>query len=212
MAFNIDLHVHTMMSGDNDSEPESMVLDAIAKGLHGIAFTEHSSYRASSDVDRLRHRYSDRLLILRGVEFSCLEGHCLVFGLDTDRLGLSGASAERLLGEVKKRGGVMIPAHPYRTGSGIGELVRSLDGIHAIECANGANIHPMNVRAARDASALGLPCVGGSDAHGPGEVGKCYTEFDSEVTHDNFIERLTSGRYRAHDIRKISRMDWLITD
>ena len=101
MAFNIDLHVHTMMSGDNDSEPESMVLDAIAKGLHGIAFTEHSSYRASSYVDRLRHRYSGKLLILRGVEFSCLEGHCLVYGLDTDRLGLSGASAERLLEEVK---------------------------------------------------------------------------------------------------------------
>ena len=41
MKFKIDLHIHTRESGDNDSDPEEVVVNAIEAGLDGIAFTEH---------------------------------------------------------------------------------------------------------------------------------------------------------------------------
>ena len=107
---------------------------------------------------------------------------------------------------VTKAGGVVIPSHPYRPGTSLGDLVRSVNGIAGIEGYNGANMNAYNVKAIEAAKSLRLPYTGGSDAHSPQEVGSCYTEFDDPVTPDNFIGLLKAGRYRGVDTRKISRL------
>lgn len=204
----IDLHVHTAHSGDNDAEPEEMLRQAIARRLDGIAFTEHYSYEASEFAVRLKARYKHAMItILRGVEFSALEGHCLVFGADTDKLTLRGAPVAELVRIVNEAGGVVIPSHPFRRGSGIGERMNMLPGIAAVEGYNGCNPHSMNVMAINAANAMGLPFTGGSDAHAPSEVGNCFTVFQSRVTEDNFIDLLRAGQYTGHDERKISRYE-----
>ena len=205
MGFLIDLHVHTLHSGDSDAEPEEMVEAAIVRGLDGIAFTEHYSYGASAYADQLRERYAGRIGIYRGVEVSALEGHVLVFGLDTDRLSLGGAPVEELLRAIRAHNAVAIPSHPYRRGSSLESLVMELEGITALEGFNGCNLHSMNTSAIEAAALLGLPFTGGSDAHAPREVGSCYTEFEREVSEDSLIASLHEGRYTGHDIRKISR-------
>ncbi len=204
-SFRIDLHVHSLLSGDNLADPEECIARAIALGLQGLAFTEHYSYAASETLEPLIERYRDRILVLRAVEYSVAEGHCLVFGVDTDRLGLQYAPAEKLVREVNLMGGVVIPSHPYRGGSGLGDLILTLSGIAAIEGHNGCNSHVFNQRAIQAAQRLRLPVTGGSDAHEPGEVGTCYTVFPERVTADNFIGLLTAGRYTAVDTRKVSR-------
>jgi len=205
MSVRVDLHVHTLHSGDNETEPEEMIEEAINRGLHGIAFTEHYSYEASQYADQLRGKYLNRIKLFRGVEISAAEGHLLVFGLNTDRLSLGGAPAAEIMEAASEHGGVVIPSHPYRRGSSLGDMVIGLSGFTALEGYNGCNLHPMNIMAIEAAASLGLPFTGGSDAHAPTEVGSCYTEFDTEVTEDNFIETLKTGRYRGRDIRKISR-------
>src|SRR3990172_1604999 len=94
MKFRIDMHVHSKYSGDTDSEPEEAILHAISLDLQGIAFTEHYSYAASDYAESLKDKYSDSILILRGVEFSTEEGHCLIFGVDTDGLAIRYAPVE----------------------------------------------------------------------------------------------------------------------
>lgn len=201
----IDLHVHSRHSGDNDSDPEESVVRAIDQGLDGIAFTEHYSYGASEPVEVLREKYGNQIMIFRGVEFSSAEGHCLVFGVDTDRLDMKGASCEAVVNIVNRRGGVVIPSHPYRYGNSLGDHIRYVAGICAVEGYNGCNMHEMNARAVEIACALNLPYTGGSDAHSPSEVGSCYTEFDHDVTYENFIVALREGRYRGIDRRRIRR-------
>lgn len=203
--FSVDLHVHSHLSGDNSADPEECIVHAIERGLHGIAFTEHYSFRASGPIDRLEERYRGRILILRGVEYSAAEGHCLVFGVDTDRLLTPYAPAEELVREVSRAGGVVIPSHPYRSGSGLGDLVNTLPGIAAIEGHNGCNYRSFNERAIQAARRRGLPCTGGSDAHLPGEVGSCHTVFPERVTAGNLVELLRAGVYDAVDTRKVSR-------
>jgi hypothetical protein len=45
---------------------------------------------------------------------------------------------------------------------------------------------------------LGLPGVGGSDAHSPLSVGRCYTRFEWEVTSvEELVAELRAGRFRA---------------
>lgn len=206
MKFKIDLHVHTKYSGDNDSDPEDAVLRAIELGLHGIAFTEHYSYEASEPVEILKEKYRNSILIFRGVEFSTAEGHCLIFGVDTDRLSIKYASVTEVMRVVHKEGGVVIPSHPYRSVNSLGDLVRNMPGLCALEGYNGCNMHAYNVKAIKAAEALKLPFTGGSDAHTPWEVGSCFTEFDDAVTEDNFIDALKAGKFRGVDTRKISRL------
>ena len=203
--FKVDLHVHTSSSGDNDADLEEVIERAVEVGLDGIAITEHYSYAASEQVERLRDTYRGVITLFRGVELSAAEGHCLVFGTDTDKLCLRYAPAHEVVRAVTAAGGIVIPSHPFRGGSGLGELVLGLPGIGALEGFNGANMHAMNARAVAAAERLGLPYTGGSDAHAPAEVGSCYTAFEAPVTTENLVQRLRAGGFRGIDARKISR-------
>ena len=206
MAFNIDLHVHSLASGDSDATPEELISQAIKIGLHGIAFTEHYYYEASDPVEMLIERYRNEILVLRGVEVSAMEGHCLVFGVNTDRLLSAYLPMSEVVQVVNRYGGVVIPSHPYRGINSLGDAVKTLKGICALEGYNGCNLHAFNVRAVETAAVLKLPFTGGSDAHDYSSVGLCYTSFAEAVTHENFVERLKSGNYRGADTRKISRL------
>ena len=201
----IDLHVHSLYSTDNNSDPEETIIRAIELGLHGIAFTEHYHYAASEPMEALKEKYGNSIRIFRGVEFSAEEGHCLVFGADTDRMNIKYAPVAELIRRVAEDGGVVIPSHPYRPGTSLGDLLYDVKGIAGLEGCNGANMHAYNVKAIAAAAALQLPYTGGSDAHAPEEAGSCYTEFFEDVTYENLIEMLKAGNYRGMDTRKISR-------
>lgn len=201
MKYKVDLHVHSRYSEDNNSDPESSIQQAISLGLHGIAFTEHYFYKSSGPIERLKEIYRGRIIIFRGVEFSTAEGHCLVFGADTDLLVPTRAPVGDLIRIVNRAGGVVIPSHPYRKGTSLGDMVLRLEGLCALEGCNGFNMKAYNSMAIDMAKALGLPYTGGSDAHAPEEVGLCYTEFNREVTDENLIELLRSGDFQGVDNR-----------
>lgn len=206
MKYRIDLHVHSKYSGDTDSEPEETVIHAIRLDLYGIAFTEHYSFEASEAAEKLREKYHGKIMIFRGVEFSSEDGHCLVFGVNTDRLSIKYAPAEELVRVVNEHGGVVIPSHPFRGGNSIGEKIEQVKGFCAIEGYNGYSHHSHNIKAVSTAEKLRLPYTGGSDAHESKEVGACYTEFNDPVTYSNFIELLKAGNYRGADTRKVSKV------
>ncbi|MGO9014042.1 MAG: PHP domain-containing protein [Dissulfurispiraceae bacterium] len=206
MKFRVDLHVHTSYSQDSDADPEEMVLRAIELKLDGLAFTEHYSYAASGHSEALKEKYKGTLRIFRGVEYSTAEGHCLIFGADTDRLLSKNTPVDEVSRIVNIAGGVVIPSHPYRKGTSLLDLIITVQGICALEGYNGCNMPSFNARAVEVAKKRNLPYTGGSDAHSPGEVGSCYTEFDDEVTDDNFIYLLRQGRYHGFDKRRRSLM------
>lgn len=201
MKFRVDLHVHSKYSEDNDAEPEECIIQALKMNLFGIAFTEHYSYEASEPIEKLKEKYKGKIKIFRGVEFSTAEGHCLIFGVNTDKLLPKYSPVADIIRLVNDAGGVVIPSHPYRKGASIGDMVRLVDGFCAIEGYNGCNMHAYNAKAVETAKLLNLPYTGGSDAHAPEEVGLCFTEFDDAVTENNFIELLKKGAYQGVDNR-----------
>ncbi len=206
MKSRIDIHIHSKFSGDTDSEPEETLIHAMQAGLDGVAFTEHYSYEASEFVEELRKPYKKEIMIFRGVELSSADGHCLVFGVNTDLLSIKDASMEEVVRVVNEEGGVVIPTHPFRGNNSIGDRVKDLNGICAIEGHNGYSHYSQNLEAVKTAEEIGLPYTGGSDAHVPNEAGACYTEFDNEVTYDNFLDLLRGGAYKGVDTRKVSKV------
>jgi hypothetical protein len=205
MKYRVDIHVHSRFSGDGTAEPEDYIERAIELDLDGIVFTEHYSYEASEPLEMIKEKYNNEIMIFRGVELSSVEGHCLVFGVNTDTLKLGNSPMSDVIRVVNRNGGVVIPSHPYRRGHGMGDTVRGIDGLCALEGFNGYNMRSYNQKAIEAARELNIPYTGGSDAHMPSEVGCCYTEFDEEVTPDNFIALLKKGNYRGVDARRVSR-------
>lgn len=198
--FRIDIHNHTVYSGDSTLEPEEAVQRAIELGLDGIAFTEHNTLLDPYVAARLREKYAGAALVLSGIEYTSREGHLLVFGYADagfGGLGLYGP-AQDLIRLVGERGGVVIPAHPFRGWSLFKGELGSLAGITAIEAYNGHNTAEENEQAVAYAARCGIATTGGSDSHDVDDVGRCCTEFATPVADEaGFIGQIKAGRSRG---------------
>lgn len=194
--FRIDMHVHSLYSGESLAEPRDIVEAAIEKGLDGIVITEHERLSCSLPFETLR-KTTPRLVILRGVEVSTDAGHMLVYGVTDEDWKDWGANrvsnAQETITRAAELGGVAVPAHPYKLeGNGpfdfgpsvsVDVRVKGLVGLKALEICNGKQLRFPTVCEILGAYAhsIGLPGTGGSDAHVPDEVGRSYTAFRSPV-------------------------------
>jgi predicted metal-dependent phosphoesterase TrpH len=212
MPYAIDLHIHTTAgSADSNLRPPVLRERAVALGLHGVQITEHFRVWSRHEADDLVAGHG--LLVFRGMEWNTELGHILVLGLDTYRPEIRAAAELRRY--VVDHGGLMIAAHPFRHAfDPIPALWKahkssdvSLDAarrhpvfefVDAVEVLNGASTDKENDLTARVAASLGLPGVGGSDAHYAEDVGRAVTLFDQPIrTEQDLIDALRRGCFRA---------------
>jgi predicted metal-dependent phosphoesterase TrpH len=183
MLHRFDLHVHSFFSGDAASSPEQLVAAARAKGLAGIAITDHNSCESAEYC--LKHGLSneagtpvDGFLVVPGVEVSTADGHLLCIGVTMPlMIGEPAVAVEAL---VHERGGVAIPAHPYdKWRAGIREEVLRQMRTPVIEVFNAAvTSRDFNVQAKAFAAAAGKVGTAGSDAHHASAVGTADTGYE----------------------------------
>jgi predicted metal-dependent phosphoesterase TrpH len=215
----IDLHVHTSYgSGCSYMDPDQLIRKAKSIGLDGVCITEHDQVWSGENIERLKNKHD--FLVIGGVEVSTDFGHVLVFGL-YDSVREIGTIHE-LRKIVSKEGGVMVLAHPFRYENDIvgAHFLSISDGstsskelekvcsdpdfklIDAMEVYNGrSGINEINFTAVV-AKRLGLPAVGGSDAHATLELGTSYTVFEEEIKDEEaFISQLKKGRFFGVDTR-----------
>lgn len=198
--FKIDLHVHSVFSGDSTIQPEEIVSHAVAAGLDAVCITEHESYSLSEpfqEVSRKTH-----FPVFLAVEYRALEGHLLIFGVKVGAADLfPRLTMQKAVDWVHSRGGVAVPAHPYEismTGSSLGDEVLKLRGLIALETVNGSLSEEANLKAGVAAAQLGIRGIGGSDAHGIQALGKAYTAFPEPIrTMDELVSALRRGGYTA---------------
>jgi hypothetical protein len=198
--FRIDLHVHTSFGGDSLIQPQELVPLSRSAGLDAVCVTEHHSYFLSEPLESISR--TSGFPILRALEYHAAEGHLLIFGLKVGPGDLPrGLPMQRALDWVHGRGGVGVPAHPYQRGllgGSLGDRVLGLAGLLALETLNGSVSPTENQRAVDAAGRLGVPGIGGSDAHGPGVLGRVYTVFPAPVlTSDQLVLALKAGLYTA---------------
>ena len=159
--FTVDLHAHTRFFHGFQAEPTAfdpigarlLALWGRRAGLDGIALTNHDYYR-SFDSARGGPQF------VPGIEVTTTVGHLLVVGPDPPRRTVPGErTPEAVVSQAHRNGCAAIVAHPYRR-----SRVRESDAeFDAVEI-NGK--HPDNAERVRAlAESLGVPVVGGSDAH-----------------------------------------------
>lgn len=194
--FAVDLHTHTRFFHGFESRPtrfDPIGADLLARyarwrGLDGVAVTNHDYY-TDFDTDTASFR------MIPGVEVTTSAGHALVVGPDPPARTEPGElTPQEVVTLAHEAGCAAIIAHPYRRSS-IHEREACFDAVEI----NGK--HPQEIERVRNlAGRLGLPVVGGSDAHFPFEVGRTYTTFEEtdRLTPESVADAIRDGRVEPH--------------
>jgi predicted metal-dependent phosphoesterase TrpH len=209
----IDLHTHTRRhSWDSDLTPDELIDLSKQAGLEGVCLTEHDFFWDEDEVRDLCRRHD--FLVLPGVEINTEDGHMLCFGLTAYVYGMH--RVRELAEHVRKAGGAMVAAHPYRRQAPWkpddpddyrDALLRATANPAYASCwgmerINGRGSDAENAFAAAVCDNLGLPATAGSDAHAAPDVGRCATEFLDHVEDlPGLIEAIRGGRCQAVDLR-----------
>ena len=212
--FVFDLHIHTQKYSDcSFIHPEDLIAQALDAGLQGIALTEHGMRWPDEEFAKLQKQAQPHgLVLINGQEISARnernerEGDFLVFGIKHSLTGRY--TAAQLVERVHAQDGIVIAAHPYKLsrrgkthyyGAGNKIYHLSLDAIELYH-PDHSSLAVTNVQKAMQQ--LGIPGVGGSDAHKIFDVGICVTLFDQRIVNENdFIEQIRRGKARAEKRR-----------
>jgi len=186
MQLSIDLHCHSRFSADGVAEPEALVSEARAKGLHGFAITDHNTCACVDYFEQ--HGFLNKqglpvngLLIIPGQEITTAEGHLLALGVRLP--DLKGIPAFEAVELIHKAGGLAIPPHPYDFfRAGIREPVLETLAIDALEVFNAATtLKRYNRQAFAYAQERGLPMTAASDAHDSAALGTAYSILEADT-------------------------------
>jgi predicted metal-dependent phosphoesterase TrpH len=193
----VDLHSHTMWSGDSTTTPDEIEQAVIDSGLDVLCITDHN---AIGGAQELAERLPCRVVV--GEELRTHAGEIIGLFL-TERIpfGTSPADAARA---IREQGGVVYIPHPFdpmrrnMAEPAIDALVG--DGlVDAIEVLNAkTSLMHLNRRAAEYADAHDLAAGAGSDAHVPLALGAAYVEMPDFHDAASFLASLRVGRIVGH--------------
>jgi predicted metal-dependent phosphoesterase TrpH len=209
-----DLHVHSchsrqsgnfrfLKSRDCYSRPEDVYRVARARGMDLVTITDHDSIGGCLEYLDAHPNATDFFV---SEEVSCrlpqgdIEVHLGVYG-QTERLHRELQPLRRNVFEVTaylRQAGVFFTLnhllHFYRGQIPLGDYLRLLDEVPALEVRNGAMLERHNILV--EASFPTVAAVGGSDAHTLRRIGRTFTEAPG---HDvpSFLDSLRQRRSRA---------------
>jgi predicted metal-dependent phosphoesterase TrpH len=200
-AMLVDLHTHTApASSCSRMTADEYVAACVGLGVHAIALTNHGDASANAELETRLAELG--IVLVHGVEISTLFGDFVLLSPDLDYL-----STLRDVQEVPLRGAVpehaaVVWVHPAagggRSGSvyfpGLAQNIAPI--VDAVEVYNGNWLAPRYVQEAESiAEALGLPRVGGSDAHDASQIMACATEVDRAVASTaDVVDAIKRGR------------------
>lgn len=203
----IDHHVHTSRhSPDSTIDPHELIERARDAGLDGVVITEHDYQWSDEELAELQDAAGD-LVVLSGAEVSTLQGHFLVYGLPDLDEAPPGIDVEDLIGLVRRHGGAIVAAHPFRWGQDFRGLIREFGPtFDALELVSN-NITRETRRLAEallDEYPMGR--TGSSDGHQADVVGCYFTRFPGSIrTMKDFVAALR-GRLGCPGSREGARL------
>jgi len=195
-----DLHTHTVYSKDSLTSPENLVAAGARRGMDVLAVTDHNAIAgalaAQEVADRLREAGNPAPLVIVGEEVMTTAGE--IIGLFLSELVPRGLSPRETIARIRDQGGVVIVPHPFdrlRRGPMTAEALETLwPHVDAIETRNARTTFASdNERARVFAVAHGLLQTAGSDAHTPGEVGRCFVDLPTFDGAESFRQALAQG-------------------
>ncbi len=193
----VDMHSHTMWSGDCTTTPEEIEEAVVAAGIDVLCITDHNAIRGAVELART---LPCRVIV--GEELRTHAGEVIGLFL-TERVPF-GASAHDAAHRIREQGGLVYIPHPFDpVRHNLRELeLRALaaDGlIDAIEAFNAkTSLSHLNEQAAAVARELEVAAGAGSDAHVPEALGAAFVEMPDFDGPAAFLESMREGVVVGH--------------
>ena len=193
----VDLHSHTMWSGDSTTTAEELEQAVTDCGLDVLCITDHHAVKGAQE---LAGRLPCRVVV--GEELRTHAGE--VIGLFLTEHVPFGVSPEEAAQRIRAQGGLVYVPHPFDpmrrnlsesaldalTGEGL---------VDAVEVFNAkTSLRHLNDRAAAYAAEHDLAAGAGSDAHVPDALGAAYVEMPDFTDAASFLAALDRGTVVGH--------------
>jgi|JI10StandDraft_1071094.scaffolds.fasta_scaffold264151_3 predicted metal-dependent phosphoesterase TrpH len=193
----VDLHSHTMWSGDSTTTPDEVHEAVVEAGLDVLCITDHNAIRGATELAA-----SLPCRVIVGEELRTHAGEIIGLFL-TERIphGITPAEAAR---QIRAQGGVVYIPHPFdpmrrnMAEPALYELAQA-GLVDAVEAMNAkTSLRSLNQRAADFADEFDLAHGAGSDAHVPLALGAAYVEMPDFDGPADFLRKLRDGRVVGH--------------
>lgn len=175
----LDLHVHTVFSGDSLISPNNIIKYAKKRKLNGFAITDHNTLKAYQILRK--KNINDDLIIIPGMEIETNIGEIIALFID-EEIKFKDDGFFVVVESVKEHNGLVIVPHPFdflRNSTLNMALLndRIIDRyIDGIEIINSRIIFKKCIKKAKKFNEkYKLFETGGSDAHSNEEIGRAYT-------------------------------------
>ncbi len=193
-SIKLDLHVHTIYSGDSFITPEIALKYAKIKKLDGFAITDHDTLKAYNILKKKNH--NNELIIIPGMEIKTHIGEVIGLFIN-EEINVRDNSFVSIVEKIKENNGLVVIPHPFDFLRGNRLKINLLSDnmikkyLDGIEIINSRIIFKRCINKARKFNRkYQLFETGGSDAHSNEEIGNGYT-FINDV--DNSLESIRKG-------------------
>jgi predicted metal-dependent phosphoesterase TrpH len=193
----VDLHSHTMWSGDSTTTPEEIEEAVVESGIDALCVTDHNGIRGA---ETLAAQLPCRVVV--GEELRTHAGE--IIGLFLTEHVPFGISPREAAERIRAQGGLVYVPHPYdpmRRNLAEPAMIDLADAglLDAVEVFNAkTSLAHLNERAAAFAADRGLPGGAGSDAHVPEAIGAAYVEMPDFDGPASFLRALGQGIVVGH--------------
>lgn len=193
----VDLHSHTMWSGDSTTTPEELERAVAETGIDVVCITDHNAIRGA---EQLACSLGCRVIV--GEELRTHAGE--IIGLFLRERVPFGVPPREAAARIRDQGGLVYIPHPFdpmRRNLAEPALVDLTETgmVDAVEAFNAKTSLPhLNERAARFAARYDLAAGAGSDAHVPDAIGAAYVEMPDFDGPQDFLDSLRRGIVVGH--------------
>ena len=195
----VDMHMHTMWSGDATTTPDELREAVVESGIDVLCVTDHGTINGAVE---LASSLGCRVVV--GEEVRTAAGEIIGLFL-TERLPF-GMKPDEAVTAIRDQGGVVYVPHPFDPvrhcmAEPALEALAASGGLDAVEVFNAkVSLAHLNRRAAEFAATHGLAGGAGSDAHVASAIGAAYVEMpDFDVASPaSFLQSLRQARVVGH--------------
>jgi predicted metal-dependent phosphoesterase TrpH len=193
----VDMHSHTMWSGDSTTTIDELIGSVVESGLDVVCITDHNAISGAAELgDVLPCR------VIVGEEVRTSAGELIGLFL-TERIA-AGIGPVEAAEQIRAQGGVVYVPHPFDpmrrnlAEPALYDLARR-GLVDAVEVLNSkTSLRSLNDRAAAFAAEFDLAAGAGSDAHVPDALGGACVDMPDFTGPAEFVARLRAGRVLGH--------------
>lgn len=193
----VDLHSHTMWSGDSTTTPDEVEQAVVEAGLDVLCITDHNAVKGA---EQLAVSLPCRVIV--GEELRTHHGE--IIGLFLRERVPFGTAPREAAQAIRDQGGIVYVPHPFdpmRRNLSEAALVELTAAglVDAIEVVNAkTSLASLNRRAREFADENDLAAGAGSDAHVPLALGSAFVEMPDFDGPADFLAKLREGVVVGH--------------